>query len=293
LRSLGLERDADSGDAQRPGVTGQQADQEAEHAVGGRSLGDASRANSGLRVFQHQMMYHNAQHRPSCRSCTEEQLQESTRIRHEQADVDGRLASLALKAEWLRESVRLGLADGAQCTANDPLILPSFVNWGKTVGYLRDHLLPHGWQRSRRSGYEITISPSGRVALAVAAGDEGTGVRTIPVRTRTPKGPATFAAILSNTGMRNVEISDLIDSFPKGNPLPKEQTWILLFFADNAKDEIRLELSLPTGVAADGQVTVWGERLILKPITWSGPGTYELTDDGDLPDGPEIRVERR
>jgi hypothetical protein len=220
-------------------------------------------------------------------------LQDSIRIRHEQADVDGRLASLGLDTEWLRESVRRGLADGAQCTANDPLILPSFLNWGKTVGYLRDHLLPHGWQRSRRAGYEVTVSPNGRVALAVAAGDEGTGMRKIPVRTRTPKGPATFAAILSNTGMRNVEMSELIDSFPKGKPLPKEQTWILLFLADNAKDEIRVELSLPTGVATDGQVTVWGERLILNPITWSGPGTDELIDDGDMPGGPVITVERR
>lgn len=221
-------------------------------------------------------------------------MEESPRIRHEEADITARLASLRLNAEWLRQSVVQGLADGAQCTANDPVILPSFVDWGKTVGYLRDHLLVQGWHRSRRFGYETTVSADGRLAIAVAAGDAGTGMKDLPVKTRSPKGPATFVAVLANTGATTVEMSELVDSFPAADPLPKCQTWILLFFADHSKGEIRIELSMPTGVADDGQVTVWGERVILPSTNWGGGSSADLSEDGrDEPDAPIVQVERR
>jgi hypothetical protein len=220
-------------------------------------------------------------------------LENASSIHHEQADVDSRLANLGFEADLLRRAVSLGLSEGAQCTANDPVILQSFINWGKTVGFLRDQLVPQGWQRVRRAGYETTVSQDGKVALAVAAGDEGTGLPKFPVRTRTPKGPATFKAVLANTGMSTREMSELVDSFPTAEPLPQAKTWILLFFADTVKQEIRVELSLPTGVAQDGQVAVWGERLILEPMSWSGPGAADLLDDGDQPEEPDIPVERR
>lgn len=220
-------------------------------------------------------------------------MEESNHIRDEQADVESRLASFGLEGDVLRRAVGLGLAEGAQCTANDPVILQSFVNWGKSVGFLRDQLVPQGWQRVRRAGYETTVSPDGKVALAVAAGDEGTGLRKFPVRTRTPKGPATFKAVLANTGMSTREMSELVDSFPAAEPLPRAQTWLVLFYADSEKGQIRIELSLPIGFAPDGQVAIWGERLILEPINWSGPGGTDLLNDDDQPEEPDIPVERR
>lgn len=202
---------------------------------------------------------------------------------------------MGLRTDWLRDAVQRGLAAGAQCTANDPLILRSLLDWGKTVGYLRDHLLVEGWRRSRRFQYETVVSPDGRLAIAVAAGDFGTGMGHLPVRTRSPKGPATDVAILVNTGASTVEMSELFESFPAADPLPTNKTWILLFFADDLKNEIRLELSLPTGLADDRQVAVWGERIILQAITWGGTGSSQVVPDDDLDQGddPVVRVERR
>ena len=241
-------------------------------------------------------MYDNAQRRPLVHLAFSggSRLKESNSVHDEEADVAARLSAIGLQPDWLRDSVQQGLADGAQCTANDPVILRSLLDWGKTVGYVRDHLLVHGWQRSRRFGYETVVSPDGSLAIAVAAGDAGTGMKDMPVRTRSPKGPATDVAILVNTGATTIEMSELFASFPAADPLPTNKTWILLFYADDEENEIRVELSLPTGLADDRQVAVWGQRLILPPITWGVPSSDELHNDGlGDGDGPIVEVKRR
>lgn len=61
------------------------------------------------------------------------------------------------------------------CTANHPPLYPSFVAWGETVRALREHLAPTGWERNDAKNYSRTVHPNGRIAIAVATGDEATG----------------------------------------------------------------------------------------------------------------------
>ena len=91
-------------------------------------------------------------------------------------EVEARLNELGLKREDLLEAIRYGSAHAAECTAHDPSSLLGLVFWGKCVRRLRDILIPSGWSVSNRGNFPVTVHPSGQWAIAVASGDEHTGI---------------------------------------------------------------------------------------------------------------------
>lgn len=102
---------------------------------------------------------------------------------------DLRLADLGLTATDLQEAVRYGYAYAAGCTANDPLVLPSTLAWGKGTGHLRDSAKPRGWKADRLENFESvvhrrahTVSRSQPAALTPAAATRhrGPGHRAVP-----------------------------------------------------------------------------------------------------------------
>src|ERR1700736_3053129 len=86
-----------------------------------------------------------------------------------------RLRELGVTAEVLREAVSNGQEASSRTTPNDPIILAGFLGWAKAVGYLRDLLGVEGWEACRDGGYETTVRPDKRIAIAVATGDGATG----------------------------------------------------------------------------------------------------------------------
>jgi hypothetical protein len=104
--------------------------------------------------------------------------------------------------------------------------------------------------------------------------------------TRAEKGPATRDAVLSN----QLTFADVSEDFPRPESVPGMQTWLLLHHADEAAEEIRLELSLPADMTADGFVVRWHERIILtsvpftpQPLATPEPESEEI----------DIKIERR
>ncbi len=53
-------------------------------------------------------------------------------------------------------------------------------------------------------------------------------------------------------------------------------TWLLLYYRDEQRSELRAELSLPVSMDVRGFVTTWRERIMLEPRTF----------------GPDVRVPR-
>lgn len=202
-------------------------------------------------------------------------------ILHEPAEVVDRLAQLGLTIEVLREAVAMGEAARNSCTANDPVIAPGFLAWARTTRGLRDCLAVPGWQRSSDGGLETVVSPEGKLAIAVATGDDATGRIGGSPKTKYSKGPATAAAIEQN------QLSFLFaDSAPiVPGPVPTERvTWLLLIA--RGTEEVRCELSLPKAIGDDGRVESWSERIILGPIGRDGEPTVTPADQE-----PDIVVE--
>lgn len=203
-----------------------------------------------------------------------------------EVEVTGRLTNLGLQASILRAAAAEGDRARAECTLNDPPILPGFLAWARTVRALRERLLPQGWHRDDSRNYSTVLSPDRDLAIAVAAGDDKTGTEQVP-STKSSKGPATEKAVSQN----QLSFFDAGETYPQPRKLPGIQTWLLLHFIDSSSGEIRLELSLPADMDEDGHVAAWLERIVLAPL----PLTRELQvgDNEGAEEEIDIEIERR
>jgi hypothetical protein len=185
-------------------------------------------------------------------------------VRHKvwnsETETQVRLEQLGINEAALYESVKNGCLARKRFTDNYPRISIGIAIWAEIVARLREILIPLGWEKSDKGNYELVVNQSLNIAIAVAAGDEFTGLSRATPSNKCPKGANTKEAISTN---------NQIDLFAEYLPIPivskdSISTWILLhYFAD---DEIRLELSLPSEIGVDGRIKGWSERIILQPI---------------------------
>ncbi|MBC7622338.1 MAG: hypothetical protein H7232_03015, partial [Aeromicrobium sp.] len=119
-----------------------------------------------------------------------------------------------------------------------------------------------------------------------ATGDEYTGDPLANPATKSAKGPRTQSAVEIN--------SQQLVLFPDFQPPPSSDdgkaTWILLQHFDNAKKEVRIELSLP--VSYSGRVDGWAERIILGSLPFDSAANINVPLLPDLPD-IEVPLRRR
>jgi hypothetical protein len=207
----------------------------------------------------------------------------------------GRLADLGLSADVLTDTV--GQGDSRRKTkmaAQYPRNYPSIVAWAETLAELRRKLirLQVGWESNNFANYETVYLIERSVSIAVAGGDKNTGTtgNGHPKLAR-KRGPMTTDRVRKNVNPRQFAF-DLGPQFEPREKAKKKQpadlgcqTWFLVVFAD--KDEVRLELSLPSGIGKDGVVSTWLERIILLPLPVSGAvlpiDPYQDDDDHDDP----------
>jgi hypothetical protein len=199
-----------------------------------------------------------------------------------------RLSALGLSADLLRDAILAGELARSSCTDNDPPALGGILGWGRTVRALRERTITLGWRRSEAGRLSTTVHPSGDLAVAVATGDEGTGLADGHPRTKHPKGPATAAAVERN------QLS-LPGFEPEPGPTgevtslgPAAVTWLLLIARTGP--EVRCELSLPGRIGEDDRVEEWRERIILEPVqVGPTPDLQKLEAPADV----DVLVERR
>lgn len=204
-------------------------------------------------------------------------------------DVDSRLAELGLTRELLIQAVMQGMMARSECTPNDPPLYPGFATWARTVRSLRELLSPqpYGWSRSDDGGYSLVINPSGKMAIAVATGDENTGSAIVPL-TKSPKGPRTQVAIEVNQCQLSLEGFEAIDTLndQRGDCM----TWILLQHYDQMRKEVLIELSLPNSYS--GKVDGWSERIIVGSLPFDSSTVIPVPVLPSLPD-IDIPLRRR
>lgn len=197
------------------------------------------------------------------------------------------LEEIGLEEALLQESIRQAHLFRVRITPNHPRIYPGLVMWGEIVAALRNLLRSRGWYRPEAGNYELTVNDKLNIAIAVASGDEATGNPSLTPSNRSPKGRNTVEAVEAN---RQLDMfSELLPELPESDDsTSNQQTWVLLHFTDAIKREIRLELSRPFAISADGKISDWSERIILGSIP---------TGEDDLPvespQGPSIDFDVR
>ncbi|MGK0417369.1 MAG: hypothetical protein ACJAST_002467, partial [Halopseudomonas sp.] len=174
-----------------------------------------------------------------------------TNVLVENADeIASRLDQLGVTEAALRESVYQGHLQRTRLTLNHPAIYHGLNMWGEVVAALRGQLRPLGWTRQEIGGFALTAHEEHGLAIAVASGDEATGIPSAHPSNRSKKGRNTVDAIEAN---RQQELFEKL-------PDPKEdsagnQTWILMHHTDTVRGEIRLELSRPSSIGEDGKIS--------------------------------------
>lgn len=218
-------------------------------------------------------------------------MQEPCEVYTNVASVATRLNQLGIPQEALQEAIRTAISQASGCTENDVPMARGMIAWMKGVRGLRDQLGPKGWRRDDTQNFSTVVDPTNSYAIAVAAGNPYTGRHDKTPSTQTDRGPVTRSAVEKN---RQLHLS-LVD--PKFGPAPVStvgaETWLLLYFEDSAADEIRIELSLPNKMTAEGFVTSWQERIIISPLSESSQVTVQTPGDGDDQDDLQIEVTKR
>lgn len=201
------------------------------------------------------------------------------RVVHPSAETPERLAKLGLSEAPFLEAMQQANLKRAWLTNDHPIVYPGFMMWAELVKALREQLSVYGWETRRKGNYELVVSDELRLAIAVASGDEATGVPTATPTNRSPKGQHTFDIIEANRQL------DLFAE-PSGIEEPEYETWVLLHYT--AHLELRMELSRPAAIGRDGKIKEWSERVIMSSIP--------LVDDSIEivgPSGPDLDVDIR
>lgn len=210
---------------------------------------------------------------------------------------EARLTELDLTEAILREAVQAGFAQWASCTPNHPPSYPGFSAWSETVKTLRDLLVPRvprSWFASNESNLPYTVNAQQTMAIAAATGDDATGIADLTPCTKSSKGPRTVKAVATNNRQLSlfpVEVTP--DELAQITGEGRRMTWLLLFYRDLLKREVRFELSRPTKISKDGKVAGWIERILFDPFSIDSDEVH-LPTTGDPTEGIiDIEIKRR
>jgi len=174
-----------------------------------------------------------------------------------------RVHALGLEAQMLADAIKYGWTHRQRSRKPyEPRGAAGFYMWAKTTGSLREQLAAKGWKLKEEMNLPVIVHPNGKVAIAVSHGDSNTGIPNKTPSTYREKGKATVQVVATNQLSFNGPAFDRNDQF---------QTYMLLYFHDARKQEIRLELALPAAMTG-AFVVEWRERIILSPVSTKSQG---------------------
>lgn len=208
----------------------------------------------------------------------------AARVLVEREAID-RLSEMSLRPENIERPVRLAEAESATCTALDPPITAGFLRYARTTRFLREELVPRGWDWDNPSNFCRVIDPDRKFVIVATSGDAATGDSNYTPTTKYPKGYATAQAVGVN-GQLTLDFSDFgLPATPQDED-GQLATWFLLYHRTDT--EIRVELSLPSAMTG-GNISHWEERIILPPFCLDEPPLSESDRPED--EGGEFVVE--
>ena len=196
--------------------------------------------------------------------------------------VEARLQELSsdLDIGLLANAVQSGLGARNETTRASAVTAAGVQQWLKTVEALRTQLSEKEWHIHDPKNCPFISSPDRSVSIVVMTGNIETGKDGFEDPTnQAEKGVVAEGYVRANS---QLELFNQ-ESFTLAKKGQQEtQVWAFLYHYDKALNEVRFELSYPTGFSKK-KITSWGERLILGNI----PNTStEFAIREDTPNAP-------
>ncbi len=199
------------------------------------------------------------------------------RITDDPALVEARLQELHpdLNAILFKEAIRGGLGGRNEVTRASAPTAAGVQQWLKTVEDLRTLLAALQWHIHEQQNCPFISSPDRSISIVVMTGNSETGKNGF----EDPTNQAEKGAVAEKFIQQNSQLELFNrDSFKFAKEKQKEtQVWALLYHYDKVLNEVRFELSLPTGFDKK-KITEWGVRLILGSIP-NNPADFTIRKD--------------
>lgn len=183
-------------------------------------------------------------------------------------DVESQLTSLGLTKEILQIAVSEGQASRNTATSHHPANAGGTFAFLEVVRSLRDQLTPQGWKKKNVKNLSLTVNEDLNLAIAVSGGSQETGQADGYPTTRNTKGETTKQYLEKNNQLDLFPIQKFSHEEEENDTCLK--TWLLLYYYDKGKNEVRSEISLPTETTVNGKVGGWKTRILLAPIPLDG-----------------------
>lgn len=203
------------------------------------------------------------------------------------ADAEARLRMLHpdLSHALLRNAIMGGLSGRNEVTRASAPTAAGVQQWLNTVEDLRTLLASAQWHIHEQQNCPFISSPDRVISIVVMTGNSETGKNGF----EDPTNQAEKGAVAEKYVQKNHQL-ELFNSgsFNLAKDNQKEtQVWALLYHYDKGLNEVRYELSLPTGFG-NKKITEWGERIILERIS-NNPADFTIfKDEPNTPASVEV-----
>jgi len=214
------------------------------------------------------------------------------------------LKSMKLKSEYITTLNSRILSEYSRETPHDARSASGQRAYIESVRGIRDILCPYGWQPLREHNLESIIDPSTGLTITTSSGDKNTGIEEFYPKTKNRKGKQTQKLVSENNAQipiwPELEKKSLLKTGVFCQPV--DPKWILLYYFDRKKTEMRAELSLPVGMTivsktdSYGQkrnsayIDGWSTRIIFPPLAFNPVPTQP---EQDLEPELEIKIRKR
>lgn len=191
--------------------------------------------------------------------------------------VDAKLKELHpdLKAILFKDAIRGGLEGRNEVTRASAPTAAGVKQWLQTVEDLRTFLAALQWHIHEQQNCPFISSPDRSISIVVMTGNGETG----KIGFEDPTNQAEKGTVAENFVQQNSQLELFNqESFKLAKEKRKEtKVWALLYHYDKVLNEVRFELSLPTGFN-NKKITEWGVRLILGSIP-NNPADFTIRKD--------------
>lgn len=192
-------------------------------------------------------------------------------------EVGSDIAKLGISLKCLERAIEEGFRAFSREGEDSPRTAGGYNAWSYILKQLRFELRTLKWGDNHYSnGVDEIRSLSRDISIVVNTGDKNTGVASETPRPKNQKGTALQTRIETNNVL--FERNDI--TVPE--PIDPYQTWILLFYIDEEKKEVRYELSLPI-MYEKNTIVGWANRIICDPFNISSEPNVTLKTDLEQP----------
>ncbi len=203
------------------------------------------------------------------------------------AHVEARLQVLHpdLSPTIFQNAIMGGLSGRNEVTRASAPTAAGVQQWLNTVKDLRTLLASVQWHIHEQQNCPFISSPDRVISIVVMTGSSETGKKGF----EDPTNQAEKGAVAENFVQKNHQL-ELFNrgSFNLAKDHQKEtQVWALLYHYDKVLNEVRFELSLPTGFS-NKKITEWGERILLGSIPNSPTDFVIFKDEPNTPASVEV-----